>query len=68
MKYKAVVAISTPQDGHEYRRIVSARDKGEPLPMEERKMHHYEAGEALGYVPDESVEWLLEQGLIEEDK
>jgi len=65
-KYRALTGLSLPANAEETARIIAARDRGEPLPMEERDMVRVEEGEVIEYVPDVSLLWLLEQNLIEE--
>lgn len=65
-KYRALVDLSVPVDQAEVDRIKAARDAGTPLNFEDRQMRQIKGGE-LADIPNESVSWLLEQNLIEQN-
>lgn len=72
--YRALNGLTIPVDRQEVDRILKAREDFEaglretPLPYEDRQLVTYEPGDVIDYVPEESLEWLLEQGQIEEVK
>lgn len=66
IKYRIVTGLMVPENAKEERRLVAARDKGEPIPGEERKMTRLEPGELVEWLPETSLPWLLEQGKVEE--
>lgn len=65
-QYRALVGLTVPVDAKEDARIRKANEAGAPIPHEERRMAEVAVGDVAAYIPEKSLPWLLEQGLIEE--
>lgn len=68
MSYRATVGLSLPVDEAETARLLEAKERGQPIPMEDRRMVFVEAGEIVPYVPEISLPWLLDNGCIVEEE
>lgn len=62
MKYVTRRGLNYPTDPQ----IIARLQAGENIPFEERGLKWVEEGEVVDDIPEVSVPWLLEQGLIEE--
>lgn len=60
-RYRLLTNLSWPPPD-----IVRRLQAGEPIPLNQRQMTEYAAGDIRDDVPATSVPWLLEQGAIEE--
>lgn len=65
MRYRALVGLTLPANEKEADRLRKARDAGSPIPFVKRNLIRVESGQIATFIPEESLPWLLEQGMIE---
>jgi len=61
-RYRALAPLAYPTN----RRVIERILKGESVSWEERRVKEVAEGEIVSDIPEASVGWLLEAGLIEE--